>query len=463
MISGTIKNPQDLVEILSGIPKTKKGYLSILCRTDFAILEIEKNKVKAFYTNYDEVDFKNPVSFLTFILSEMLRDTQGYFSFEEKTAIEEMTPVDVEVETLLIQSTILRKEIDTILPQIITTNVKFSSEIEEFNDKTLAEILGNSDEPIETLRKLKKLIGEEKVKVSEIKEVGSLQEIGLDYILERVESKKVNLLKLLESLKNSDFTGFVEIEEEGENTYVFLKNGKIFGVYPAKVEIFDKFFYTFGNLRASIVKLKEEFIETFAQSFIGRPSIFSEDKYISLGKLFLSLISLKEEAIVKIVKGKESYIFVFRDGKLFSAKKTKRWEENWDVLFNSPVYLFFFKDIYTTNVNYLFYLLLLNKLKGIIRKYNLQEIFNELLLEIASLPFLYIENELIKSNRILTKKEESILLKVFVEISDKVIEKIGKEKFEEDLENELSAYKDILKVLDFREEIYKREEIFDNL
>ncbi|HIP43243.1 MAG TPA: hypothetical protein EYG91_04995, partial [Aquifex aeolicus] len=294
MISGDLKSPQDLLEVLSGIPQTKSGYLNLLSRNIFLSLKINKSTVEGFFSNIETDKVKNPLNALIFILSELLYETEGYFSFEEETAISSFREVKEDIESLVIKSTILRREIDEILSLIITTNVEFKSELSEYNKKTLFEVLADTDDILEKLRELKKFLEEGKVGISEIKKVESIEEIGIDYILESVEYKRINLLKILESLKVSNFTGFVEIEGKEREIYTFFKNGEIFGIYPVSVDIFDHLMEFYGDFKASIVKLNEEFIDTFAQAFIGKPVIASESKYISLGKLFLTLLSLKE-------------------------------------------------------------------------------------------------------------------------------------------------------------------------
>ncbi|NPB08271.1 MAG: hypothetical protein GXN96_05015 [Aquificae bacterium] len=456
MISGSIKSPQDLVEVLSNVPKTKNGYLNVLSRTLFLSLEIKKNSVKGFHTNLDPGSVKYPESLLIYVLAEALSDTEGYFSFEESTAINDFYRVSIDLESLVIQATILRKELDEILPQIITTNVKLRSDEEKYNQKTLAEILVSSEDPISELRNLKMLLERERIGVYEIRKLESVEEIGLDYILEGVEYGKINLLKILESLKVSQFTGFVEIEDEGSFTYVFFKEGKIFGVHPARTEIFDAFLNMFGDLKASIIKVNDEFIDIFAQAFVGRPIISAEDKYISLGKLFLTLLTLKERGLVKIVKGDDVFIFIFRDGKLLSARRGKRWSENWSILFLSPARVYLYKDVYTENIHYLFYLFILNKILNILRKHSLEEELKLLIFKVAEIPSLYLEGSKVNPSLALSRKDEENLLKLLTEVTDRVIEKLGKERFESDLENELSPYRDVFRILDLSENLYKR-------
>ncbi|NPA32346.1 MAG: hypothetical protein GXO04_01830 [Aquificae bacterium] len=459
MISGELKSPQDLLEVLSGLPQTKSGYLNLLSKNLFLSLKLSKSAVLAFYSNVELTPRSVPENALVFILSELLYGTEGYFSFEEDTAIKDFVSVSEDVESLVIRATILRRELDELLPQIITTNVVFRSEEKEYDGKTLFEILSSEGDIIDNLRRLKRLIEEGRADVLRIKEDENVEEIGLDYILESVEYKRVNLLSILESLKVSRFTGFVEIEGNDREIYTFFKDGEIFGVYPVSVEIFDYFMEVFGDFRASIVKLNREFVETFSQAFIGKPVIASESKYISLGKLFLTLLSLRQEGIVKIVQGKESYIYVFKDGKLLSARKNARWDENWRILLKKPDYVFLFRGIYPTNVNYLFYLFLLNKLKNILTKYSLGEELSQLVFRVAQIPPLFVKDGKINTSRTLTRREEMQVLKVFTDISEKAIERLGKEVFERELEEEVKPYKDILKILNLSGELETREEL----
>jgi len=456
MISGSISSPQDLVEVLSNISKTKSGYLNILSRTLFISLKVQKSTVVGFYTNFEIGEVKNPESYLIYVMAEALADTEGYFSFEETTAIDKFFEVNLDLESLIIQATILRKEIDDILSQIITTNVRLRSDEEKYDKKTLAEILASTEDPISELRNLKTLLEKDRIGVYEIRKVDSVEEIGLDYILEGVEYGKINLLKILESLKISKFTGFVEIEDNKKFTYVFFKEGKIFGVHPARTEIFDAFLNMFGSLKASIIKVNEEFIETFAQAFIGKPIIASEDKYISLGKLFLTLLTLKERGLVKIVKGDSTFLFIFKEGKVLSARRKNRWSENWKVIFFSPAKVYLYRNVYTENINYLFYLFILNKIINILKKHSLEEELKILIFRIAEMPSLYMEAFKINPSEALSKEEEEELLSLLTTITERVIEKIGKERFEGDLENELSPYKDVFRILDLSEELYEK-------
>ena len=447
MISGDLKSPGDLLEILSGFPLSKSGYLNLISKNLFLSLKLEKSKVKGFFTNYEVENVRKPINALLFVLSEMLLDTEGYFSFEENTAISEFIPVEEELESLVIKATIVRKEIEEILPLIITSSAVFTSEKEEYKDRSLFEILSNVEDPIEELRKLKKLLESKEVEVKEFKESSSLEELGLDYILESVEYKKVNLLKILEALRNMKFTGFLEIEGDKKTLYTFFRKGEIFGIHPVSVEIFDYLMEYYSEFKASIVKLKEEFVETFAQAFVGKPVIASESKYISLGKLFLTFLSLREEGVLKIMRDGDSYIFIFRNGKLFSARKTKRWEENWKVLLADSQYTFLYREIYSTNVNYLFYVFLLNKIFNVIKKYSLKDSENFLIRKTAEIPFIYIKNSRIDVLKNLNKKEEKDILKFLLAVTEKVVNEIGRDKFEKEIEEELKPYGEILKVL----------------
>ncbi len=464
MISGNIAGSQDLIEVLSTIPRTKRGYLSVLSKTIFLALLVENGRIKGFFTNYEISNSRNPLSLLIFVISEMLYETEGYFSLEDRTAIDNFIDIDVDIESVVIQATILRREIEEVIPFIITTNVRLTSEsFPEYDGKLFGEILANADDPIEELRKLKDLLERGLVHVKEIKHAGNIEEIGFDYILDGVDISRVNVTKLIEGLKRDNFSGYVEINKGNNPIYLFFKKGKVFGVSPAEPQIFDTLLDPLGNTAVSIVRLREEFIETFAQIYIGKPSIASEDKYLSLGKLFITLISYMEEAVLKVVYGKENYIFIFNEGRLLSAKRTNKWNENFKVTFPSPNFIFLYRNIYANNVFYTFYLFLLNKLKNILIRWNLTEELNTLYRAIAHMPSIYIKEYTIHATKSLTKKEERQLVDLFVEVSDKAIEKLGKEEFEREMELELSPYKEVLKVLDITEDLYREYEREDNL
>lgn len=465
MISGSIASSQDLIEVLSTIPINKRGYLSILSKTTFLALNVENGRIKGFFTNYDISSSKNPLSLLIFLISEMLYEAEGYFSLEDSTAVENFIEIDVDVESVVIQATILRKEIEEVIPYIITTNVRLGSESNpEYDGKLFGEILANSDDPIEEVRKLKDLFERGVLRVKGIKQTRNIEEIGFDYIMDAVDTSRINLAKLIEGLKRNNFSGYVEIGEGDNLIYLFFKEGKVFGVSPVEPQVFDALLDSIGSVAVSIVHLKEEFIETFAQIYVGKPSIASEDKYLSLGKLFITLISHKEEAVLKVVHGKEHYVFIFKEGKILSAKRANKWIENFKVAFPTPNFVFLYRNIYSNNVGYTFYLFLLNKLKNVLVRWSLTEELNALYKAIAHLPFLYVKEDSISLTRALTKKEEKQLKDLFVEISDKTVEKLGKDVFEREMELELSPYKEVLKVLDITEELYKDcEEEEDNL
>jgi len=247
MISGRITGPQDLIEVLSTISINERGYLSILSKITFLVLNIENGRIKGFYTNYDISSSKNPLSLLIFVISEMLYEAEGYFSLEDSTAVENFIEIDGDVESVVIQVTILRKEIEGVIPYIIS-----------------------------------------------------------------------------------------------------------------------------------------------------------------------------------------NFVFLYR-------------------------------NIYSNNGGYTFYLFLLNKLKNVLVGWNLTEELNALYKAIAHLPLLYVKEDSISLNRALTKKEERQRKDLFVEISDKAVERLSREEFEREMELELSPYKEVLKVLDIMEELYKEYEEEDNL
>lgn len=463
MISGSISNSQDLIEILSTIPRTKSGFLNVLSKTIFLALNVENGRIKSFFTNYEISRSKNPLSLLIYVISEMLHETEGYFSLENETALQEFVELDADIESVVIQATILRKEIEEVLPLIITTNVRLSSQkYPEYNGKLFGEILANAEDPIEELRKLKGLLESGDVKVKEIKHAGNIEEIGFDYILDEVDVSRVNVARLIEGLKRDNFNGYIEINRKGELVYLFFKNGKVFGISPAEPQIFDTLLDPIGKAAVSIVRLKEEFIETFAQIYIGKPGIASEDKYLSLGKLFITLISNMEDAVLKVVYGKEHYIFIFNEGKLLSAKRTDKWSENFKVSFPSPNFIFLYRNIYSNNILYTFYLFLLNKVKNILIRWKLTDELNDFYKAVAHMPSIYIKDDTVLATKSLTKNEEKQLMNLFVEISDRAIEKLGKEEFEREMELELGPYKEVLKVLDIAEDLYKEYEREDN-
>ncbi|NPB05993.1 MAG: hypothetical protein GXO03_00140 [Aquificae bacterium] len=447
MISGELRSAQELTELLSGLPGAKSGYLSVLSKNLFLSLRVENRKVKGFYAN---LEFRKPVpsSLLLYALAELMLDTEGYFSFEPESAIEEFLPADEELEGLVIRATILRKELDELLPFVITPAATLRSKDEKLDGRTLAEILVSSEDPVTEARRLKKLFEEKLVSVARMEESGSVEEIGLDYVLEGVEYGKVNLFPIVDSLKAQGFTGFVEIEGESERAYVFFKGGKIFGVYPASVKLFDLFLNAFGNLKASVVKIKEEFVETFAQAFVGTPAVESEDRYASLGKLFLTLLTLKERGTVKIESPEGSFVFIFQDGKLLSAKRKDRWSENWRVLFEEPFRVYLYKEVRPQNVKPLFYLFLINKLLHLLRKHGLERERIKLVEFVARKPNLYLDGSYVNPSAPLSKEDEEELFNLLVSVSDSLVKHLGRTRFEEELENELSPYKDVFKILE---------------
>jgi len=453
MISGNLSSPQDLAEILSGLPGAKSGFLNLLSRNLFLSLALKGREVEGFYTNAEAGEEVVPESLLLYTVAELLLDTEGYFSFEEETAIEEFTEVSTDLESLVIRATILRKELDEVLPHIITTSVRLRSEEKAYEGKTLLQILTSSEDPVREIRRLKKLLGEGKVEIADIRRTEGVEEIGLDYVLEGVEYGKVNLFHILESLKSQGFTGFVEIEEGKKRAYVFFKGGKIFGAYPAKTEIFDLFLNTFGNLRASVVKIKEEFADTFAQAFVGRPLLSGEEKYLSLGKLFLTLLSLKEKGTVRIEGEEGTYIFIFKEGKMLSARRLERWSDNWRVLFKGPLRLYLYRGVHWKNVRYLFYLFLINKILHLLRKHGEEKELEEVITFVARKPNLYLEGGEINPSAPLGEKDEEELLALLSRISEVLVRRLGRRTFEEELENELSPYRDVLRILDLEEEL----------
>jgi len=231
----------------------------------------------------------------------------------------------------------------------------------------------------------------------------------MDYMMAGVPLKQVNIVAILESLRNSAFSGIARIAGP---TYT---------------------------------------INLFYERYLTQPHINTvSSNFMEISKLFLGLSKHKKDALLLISERKGDRFIVFREGRLlisllesegiFKISSTLRFEEPYFVS------LFFYSKV--DNIASTVYLFMINEVLSVFMKHAPTKMNAMILREVVKYPFLTFSEGKLRVTKNPSEEEEQTLMNLLSFLLDLGAQEIGEEKQQEELEFQLRPFKDIFRVLE---------------
>ncbi len=460
MFYGYIGDTRSLNDVITGLLQGRSGTLELFINRYFLSLRVDEGLITEFQSDIELFNKKkvNSYNLLVYCLAEMLSSPEGFFAFYEEAKISG-TPLDAPVGTdeLMIQATIVRRELDEVMDKIISPYAIFKavgseSAVTFFEGKNVIESIALSEEPVVTVvRRIRDFLLEGKLDIYEFREGEGPEEPEIDYMMEGVPLKRVNIVAILESLRNGAFSGIAKISATTYTINLFYENGDMFAVYPVDYDIFEFFLTPDRSAELSLVNLDRNVVRFIALRYLSRPDINTvSSNFMEISKLFLGLSKFRENALLLISEKKGDRFIVFKEGRLlisllesegvFKLSSTLKFEEPYFVS------LFLYRKV--ENIASIVYLFMINEVLSVFMKHAPTKMSTMILREVVKYPFLtFSEGKL----QLLTnpgEEEEQKLLNLLSFMLDLGAQEIGEEKQQEELEFQLRPFKDIFRVLD---------------
>ncbi len=460
MFYGYIEDSRGLNDVISGLLQGRTGVLELFVNRYLLSIKVQEGQIVGFKCDFNSATKKNINSYnlLVYCVAEMLANPEGFFAFYEDTRIGGFSlNSPVRSDELMIQATLVRRELDGIMEKIISPYAIFKaldkrSDVAFFEGKNIVEAVSLSKEPVvSVVRKIKELLSEGKLDIYEFREGEMGEEVEIDYVMERVPLKRVNILAILESLKTSNFSGIAKISSPTYTINLFYEGGEIFAVYPPDFDIFEFFLSPDKNAELTLVSLDRSLIRFIALRYLGKPDIDTvSSNFMEISKLFLGLSKHKKSALLLISERKGDRFVIFKDGKLVATltEVDGVFKTSHSLLFEEPFFvsLYFFSKV--DNIASKVYLFMINEIISIFMKHSPSKINTIVLREVAKYPFLIFTEGKIHLTKNPNEEEERQLLNLLSFLLDVSTQEFGEEKQEEELEFQLRPFKDIFKVLD---------------
>ncbi len=460
MFYGYIGDARSLNDVITGLLQGRTGTLELFINRYFLSLRVEEGFITEF--NFDLNGFakkrKNHYNLLVYCIAEMLSNPEGFFAFYEETH-EKSSKLETPVgsDEVMIQATIVRKELDEVLEKIISPYAIFKALEKDpqaifFEGKNLIEAIALSEEPIvPTVRRIKEYLVEGKLDIYEFRENEYGEAPDIEYVMEKVPLKKVNIISILESLKNGNFSGIARISSQTYTINLFYENGEMFALYPVDYDVFEFLLSPDKNAELSLVSLDSNVVKFVAMRFLAKPEINTvSSHFMEISKLFLGLSKHKKDALL-LVSGKAGDRFiVFKEGKLLMSllESNGKFRVYDSLRFEEPYFvsLYFLKKI--ENVASIVYLFMINEVLSIFMKHFPTRANALVLREAIRYPFLTFSEGKFQLVVNPGEEEENKLLNLLTFMLDLGAQEIGEKRQEEELEFQLRPFKDIFKVLD---------------
>lgn len=460
MFYGYIGDTRSLNDVITGLLQGRSGTLELFINRYFLSLKVEDGAITEFRSDLELFNRKkvNSYNLLVYCLAEMLSNPEGFFAFYEEAKVSG-TPLEAPVGTdeLMIQATIVRRELDEVLDKIISPYAIFKAvgrdaAVGFFEGKNVVEAIALSGEPVVTVvRRIRDFLLEGKLDIYEFREGEGPEELEIDYMMEGVPLKRVNIVAILESLRNGAFSGIAKISGPTYTINIFYEGGEIFAVYPVDYDIFEFFLTPDRNAELSLVTLDRSIVKFIALRYLARPEINTvSSNFMEISKLFLGLSKHRKNALLLISEKKGDRFIVFREGRLlisllesegiFKISGSLRFEEPYFVS------LFFYRKV--DNIASLVYLFMINEVLSVFMKHAPTKMSTMILREVVKYPFLTFSEGKLHLTLNPGEEEEQKLLNLLSFLLDLGAQEIGEEKQQEELEFHLRPFKDIFRVLD---------------
>ncbi len=462
MISGYLSSQQDFVDLINGFLFNKEGVLEIYLEGRSIELYIENGFIKGFYTDVERIKAEeiNKKSLLIYSLFSMLDNSSALFSFKNAPKREYHFKLEepISAEELILQLQLAYQEFKSLLSLIITPYatirvLKPFENMQNYDGKTFVSVILTSNEALtlET-RKLQELVRAGFLDIGQF----STPEVGkrvyeVDYIVRDVGIKNVNIFSVLESLRMSKFTGFINIYDNHGSYELYIQKGKAVALYPYNFDFFDLLLTPRADLAMDVVSMPEEIINKFILKHSNRKLISGLlDSFIELGKTFIGIIKSGFTGLLMLQKANERMYFAYENGVLLASllegEKLK--------IYNAEPY----RDDFLVDLvpfepmeNFLevMHLLFINVVYGVILKHSNQMVQSILYHFSSSDLFKVVEGSIYFRVDPRGRREEILSSLSF--LLDVGYKTLSKNKLEEELENSLHPYRDIFKVLEVEE------------
>lgn len=467
MLSGYVKNQQELIDIINGCLFNKTGVLDLFSIKTSLSIYIENGFIFGFFVE-DIKDLlnedKNEEALLLFYMAEILNAPFAFFSFREEFKDELFIQLKqrINVEELILQTQLVSVELRALLEKIITPYAILKAqevfpEIEVFDGKSVYQIIATSKSGIiDTLRKIRNLIDKGFLDIHQFYyPFDEKKNPKVNVIMQSIEAGKLKLISIMQNLVLSKFSGFLRINLNGETVYIYYTKGKPVALFPINYPIFDFLIDIKGDAKVSVIELDEKTTKLLMLRHSENKVITGvTDNFVELGKVLMGIsIESKSGIVVVRYSGNEHYI-LYENGKVFTFLKEGR-EGLIEIISDLEVKHPYWVDViffdHIENMDKVVYLFLINVVYSILLKSGNYHIINSVKNYIASSENFKHEEGQIKYREI-PKNPEDILafLYFLLDLSYKIF---GEKKLEEELEQFLRPYKDVIEVLRVQEYI----------
>ena len=460
MFYGYIGDTRSLNDVITGLLQGRTGTLELFVNRYFLSLKVKDGLITEFRCDILPEGRKkaNYYNLLIYCLAEMISNPEGFFAFYDEESKMKALPLENPVgsDELMIQATIVRRELDEIVDRIISPYAIFKATAKDpkvsfYEGKNLVEAISISQDPIiPVVREIKDLLLEGKLDIYEFRESEYQETPDIDYMMESVPLKRVNVVAILESLRNSSFSGIAKISSTTYTINLFYENGEMFAVYPVDQDIFEFFLSPDRNAELSLVALDSSIVRFVAMRFLAKPEIdMVSSHFMEVSKLALGLSKYRKDALLLISEKMGDRYIVFKEGRLLMnmIETAGKFKPSDTLKFTEPYFvsLYFYKKV--DNLASIVYLFMINEVLSVFMKRSPTKMNTLILREAVRYPFIVFSEGKFHLVKNPGEEEERGLMTLLSFMLDLGAQEIGEKKQEEELEFQLRPFKDIFKVL----------------
>lgn len=460
MFYGYIGDVRSLNDVITGLLQGRTGTLELFVNRYFLSLKVKDGLVIEFGCDLSPFTKKklNHYNLLIYCLAEMIPNPEGFFALYDGESKMTTLPLENPVvsDELMIQATVVRRDLDEIVDRIISPYAIFKATAKDskaafYEGKNLIEAVSLSQEPItQVVREIKDLLLEGKLDIYEFRENEHQETPEIDYVMESVPLRKVNLVAVLESLRNGSFSGIARISTATYTIKLFYENGEMFAVYPVDHSIFEFFLSPDKSAKLSLIALDSSVVRFVAMRFLANPEIEMVSGHLmEISKLAIGLSKYRKDALLLISEKIGDRYIVFKDGKLFvnMLEEAGKFKLSDTLRFTEPYFvsLYFYRKV--DNLTSIVYLFMINEVLSVFMKCAPSKMNTLILKEILKYPFIVFSEGKFQLVKNPGEEEERNLMTLLSFMLDIGAQEIGEKRQEEELEFQLRPFKDIFKVL----------------
>jgi len=460
MFYGYIGDARSLNDVITGLLQGRTGTLELFVNKYFLSLKVKDGLVTEFWCDTFSPDSKlNPYNLLVYCLAEMMVNPEGFFAFYEGESTTRTLPLQNPVggDELVIQATIAGRDIKDIVDRIISPYAIFKAVGKDpkasfYEGKNLVEAISLSQEPIvTTIREIKDFLLEGKLDIYEMREGEHLEVPEIDYLMESVPLKQVKVVAILESLKNSSFSGIASVSSPTYTMKLFYENGEIFAVYPIDQDIFEFLLSPDKNGELSLVSLESSITRFVAMRFLAKPEIdMVSNQFMEISKLVLGLSKHKKDALLLISEKLGDRYIIFKEGRLTMnmLESAGRFKHSDTLRFTEPYFvsLYFYKRV--ENLRSMVFLFMINQVLSVFMRRSPTKMNPIILKEVVRYPFITFSEGKFCLVKNPDEEEERSLISLLSFMLEFGSQEIGEKRWEDELEFQLRPFRDIFRILD---------------